>query len=75
MIGVNPMTLTHKVCTACGYVGNAVFQFTKFRHIKCPKCDSLSMVPLRSREGQAVLSQSKGRPRTWDDSAKLVNSK
>jgi predicted RNA-binding Zn-ribbon protein involved in translation (DUF1610 family) len=69
------MTQTHKVCTACGYVGKAVFQITKFSNIKCPKCESLSMVPLRSREGQAVLMQSKGQPRTWDDSETLVSSK
>lgn len=69
------MTLTHKVCTACGYVGKAVFQITKFSNIKCPKCHSLSMVPLRSREGQAVLTQSSGQPRAWDDTAALVRSK
>jgi phage FluMu protein Com len=66
------MTQTHKVCTACGYVGKAVFQITKFSHIKCPKCQVLSMVPLRSREGQAVLSQANGQPRTWNDSSTLV---
>jgi len=69
------MALTHKVCTACGYVGKAVFQITKFSNIKCPKCESLSMVPLRSREGQAVLLQVNGQPRTWNDSSKLVESK
>jgi len=67
------MTQTHKVCTACGYVGKAVFQITKLSAIKCPKCHLLTMVPLRSREGQAVLAQSYGQPRTWNDSAKLIN--
>jgi uncharacterized Zn finger protein (UPF0148 family) len=67
------MTLTHKVCTACGYVGKPVFQITKLSKIKCPKCEALGMVPLRSREGQAVLLQASGQPRTWNDSAKLVN--
>jgi phage FluMu protein Com len=69
------MTQTHKVCTACGYVGKAVFQFTKLSHIKCPKCETLNMVPLRSREGQAVLTQSSGQPRVWDDSATMFSSK
>jgi len=66
--------ITHKVCTACGYVGKAVFQIRKLSNIKCPKCESLSMVPLRSREGQAVLLQTNGQPRIWNDSASLVNT-
>ena len=69
------MTLTHKVCTACGYVGKAVFQITKFSNVKCPKCHALTMVPLRSREGQAVLLQANDQPRTWDDSSNIVRSK
>jgi phage FluMu protein Com len=69
------MTQTHKVCTACGYVGKAVFQITKFSSIKCPKCETLNMVPLRSREGQAVLAQSNGQPRVWDDSSAIVSTK
>jgi phage FluMu protein Com len=68
------MTLTHKVCTACGFVGKALFQITKFSNIKCPKCESLGMVPLRSREGQAVLLQTSGHPRTWSDAASLIDS-
>jgi phage FluMu protein Com len=56
-------------------VGKAVFQFTKLSHIKCPKCETLNMVPLRSREGQAVLTQSSGQPRVWDDSATMFSSK
>lgn len=63
------MALQHKVCTACGYVGKAVFQLTKFSSVKCPKCESLSMVPLRSMEGQAVLAQRNGQPQVWDDSS------
>lgn len=69
------MSQTHKVCTACGYIGKAVFQITKLSSVKCPKCEALSMVPLRSLEGQAVLAQSSGQPRTWDDSSSLVGSK
>jgi len=69
------MTQTHKVCTACGYVGKAVFQITKFSAVKCPKCEALTMVPLRSREGQAVLAQSSGQPRIWDDSSNFAGSK
>lgn len=66
------MGQTHKVCTACGYIGKAVFQITKFSNIKCPKCQERTMVPLRSREGRAVLSQKNGQPRTWDDTASMM---
>lgn len=66
------MTQTHKVCTTCGYVGKAIFLITKFSSVKCPKCQALAMMPLRSPEGQAILGQSKGLPRPWNDSASLI---
>lgn len=65
----------HKVCTACGYVGKAIFLLTKFSSIKCPKCECMSMVPLRSMEGQAVLAQRSGQPRVWDDTSSMLNIK
>ena len=66
------MAQHHKVCTTCGYTGNATFQVTRLRNVKCPKCGHASMVHLRSPEGQMVLQQTIGQPRTWADLNEIV---
>ena len=72
MSGDIEMVQHHKVCTSCGYTGNALFQMTRLRNIKCPKCGQASMAHLRSPEGQMVLQQLHGQPRTWADLSELV---
>ena len=72
MSGDIEMVQQHKVCTACGYMGNAAFQMTRLRNVKCPKCGEARMARLRSPEGQMVLQQVNGQPRTWVDLSELV---
>jgi len=72
MSGDIEMVQHHKVCTSCGYTGNALFQVSRMRNIKCPKCRQASMVQLRSPEGQMVLEQHNGQPRTWVDLNELA---
>jgi predicted RNA-binding Zn-ribbon protein involved in translation (DUF1610 family) len=66
------MAQQHKVCTSCGYTGNALFQVSRLRNVKCPKCGQATMAKLRSAEGQMVLQQKVGQPRTWADVSEIA---
>lgn len=69
------MAQHHKICTACGYTGKALFVVTKMGSVKCPKCQNPTMVNLRSPEGQMVLRQEIGQPHVWADVNELVAMK
>ena len=51
------------------------YHMYKYRGIKCPKCEQLDMMPLRSPEGRLVLSQGAGQPRVWTDADDIAYSK
>jgi len=66
------MAQHHKICTSCGYSGQALFVVTKMGHVKCPKCKDATMVNLRSTQGQLVLNQETGQPHIWTDVNELM---
>lgn len=68
------MSQSHKVCTSCGYIGKAGFNIVKLASVKCPKCECLTMVSLRSAEGRTVLDQGTGQPRMWSDSQEILRN-
>lgn len=64
--------INHKVCSSCGYIGEATAYMFVIRDIKCPKCKRASMVPLSSLVGRLVISQREGQPKTWSDTRNLA---